>query len=80
MLLGNEAYADAQDPTIAFPQELSSNTHGGTATSIFPFMNQVPNLLAEELTLLRGRDDTLSPKPKIVRPFITGWSGISPPY
>jgi len=61
ILLGNEAYADAMDPTIAFPQELSSDTHGGTATSIFPFMNQVPNLLEEELALLRGRDDTLYP-------------------
>ena len=60
-LLGNEAYADAQDPTIAFPNSLSQDQHGGDATAIFPFMNQVPNLLDEELALLRGRDDTLEP-------------------
>lgn len=64
MLLGNEAFADAQDPTIAFPHSLTGdgNTYAGSAaTSIFAFMNQVPNLLEEELALLRGRDDTLNP-------------------
>ena len=60
-LLGNEAYADAQDPTIAFPRSLAEDQHGADATSIFPFMNQVPNLLEEELAFLRGRDDTLEP-------------------
>jgi hypothetical protein len=60
-LLGNEAYADAQDPTVAFPRSLAEDQHGADATSIFPFMNQVPNLLEEELALLRGRDDTLEP-------------------
>jgi len=62
MLLGNEAYADAQDPTIAFPGALDESDHGADATSIFCFMNQVPNLLEEELALLRGRDDTLQPQ------------------
>ncbi|MBP7829411.1 MAG: hypothetical protein KA248_05800 [Kiritimatiellae bacterium] len=61
MLLGNEAYADAQDPTIAFPRELYEDEHGADATSLFCFMNQMPNLLQEELALLRGRDDTLEP-------------------
>ncbi len=61
MLLGNEAFADAQDPTIALPRSLAEDQHGADATSIFPFMNQVPNLLEEELALLRGRDDTLEP-------------------
>jgi hypothetical protein len=61
MLLGNEAYADAQDPTIAFPNSLSQDEHGSEATSLFCFMNQVPTLLEEELALLRGRDDTLEP-------------------
>jgi hypothetical protein len=61
MLLGNEAFDDAQDPTIAFPRELFEDEHGAEATSIFCFMNQMPNLLAEELALLRGRDDTLEP-------------------
>lgn len=60
-LLGDEAYADAEDPTIAFPNSLATDEYGGDATSIFPFMNQVPNLLEEELALLRGRDDTLGP-------------------
>jgi uncharacterized delta-60 repeat protein len=51
MLLGNEAYADAQDPTIGF------GTEGGqyTATSTHCFEGQVSSLLEEELTLLRGR-------------------------
>ena len=61
MLLGNEAFADAQDPTIAFPSSLATDMHGADATSLFAFMNQVPNLLEEELALLRGRDDTLVP-------------------
>jgi hypothetical protein len=60
-LLGHEAYADALDPTIAFPRSLAEDQHGADATSLFAFMNQVPNLLAEELALLRGRDDTLEP-------------------
>ena len=52
LLLGNEAYADAQDPTIGF------GTEGGqfTASSIYCFQGQSPSLLQEELTLLRGRD------------------------
>ena len=61
MLLGNEAYGDAQDPTIAYPHSLSEDQSGADATSIFPFMNQVPTMLDEELALLRGRDDTLEP-------------------
>ena len=61
MLLGNEAYADAQDPTVAFPNDLYTDQHGAEATGIFCFMNEVPNLLEEELALLRGRDDTLEP-------------------
>ncbi len=87
MLLGNEAYADAQDPTIAYPQELSVDTHGAAATSIFPFMNQVPNLLEEELALLRGRDDTLDPSVetspvfnRLIWNFTSGISGGEPAY
>jgi predicted outer membrane repeat protein len=52
MLLGNEAYADAADPTIGFGTE--DGQYGATATSLFCFQNQVPNLLEEELALLRG--------------------------
>ncbi|MCF7838211.1 MAG: LamG domain-containing protein, partial [Candidatus Marinimicrobia bacterium] len=62
MLLGNEAYSDAQDPTLAFPRALYEDEHGAEATGLFSFMNQVPNLLEEELALLRGRDDTLEPQ------------------
>ena len=55
MLLGNEAYADAQDPTVGFT---SADGVGSLAPSIFAFQNQVPNLISEELCLLRGRDDS----------------------
>ena len=54
MLLGNEAVADATDPTIGF--STSSTTYGQLAPSIFAFQNQLPTLLDEELALLRGRD------------------------
>jgi hypothetical protein len=87
MLLGNEAYADAQDPTIAFPTSLSADQHGADATSIFPFMNQVPNLLEEELALLRGRDDTLEPSVhtspiynRLIWNYTSGINGGEPAY
>ena len=59
MLLGNEAYQDAVDPTIGFGT--SSGEYGTLAPSIFAFQNQVPSLLDEELVLLRGRDDSAGP-------------------
>jgi hypothetical protein len=59
MLLGNEAFADAADPTIAFGTD--DGTYGSQATSIHCFMNQTSSLLEEELALLRGRDDSLQP-------------------
>jgi hypothetical protein len=87
MLLGNEAYADAQDPTIAFPNSLAVDQHGGDATSIFPFMNQVPTLLDEELALLRGRDDTLEPSVhttpvynRLIWNYTQGINGGEPAY
>ncbi|HXU76446.1 MAG TPA: LamG-like jellyroll fold domain-containing protein, partial [Methylomirabilota bacterium] len=56
MLFGNEAFADAQDPTIGF---FSDDLQFGTlATATFAFKNQLDSGLAEELCLLRGRDDT----------------------
>jgi hypothetical protein len=55
-LLGNEAVADAADPTIGF--RTSSAGYGTLAPSIFAFQNQLDSLLEEELTLLRGRDDS----------------------
>ncbi len=55
-LMGNEAMADAADPTIGFTT--GSNEYGATASSIFAFQNQLDSLLEEELALLRGRDDS----------------------
>lgn len=59
MLLGNEAYADAADPTIAFGTD--DGQYGSEASSLHSFMNQTPSLLEEELALLRGRDDSAEP-------------------
>jgi hypothetical protein len=59
MLLGNEAYADASDPTIGFGTD--DGIYGQEASSLHCFMNQVPTLLDEELALLRGRNDELLP-------------------
>jgi hypothetical protein len=59
MLLGNEAYADATDPTIAFGTD--DHQYGSVASSLHCFMNQTASLLDEELALLRGRDDRLQP-------------------
>lgn len=58
MLLGNEAYADATDPTIGIG---SGEDYVQPASSLHSFMNQTPSLLAEELALLRGRDDSIEP-------------------
>jgi hypothetical protein len=55
-LLGNEAYADAQDPMIGFGT--GSDIYGTLAPTIFTFQNQLESLLDEELSLLRGRDNT----------------------
>ena len=59
MLVGNEAYADAANPTIGIGTK--DNTYGDIATALFAFKGQVPSLLEEELALLRGRDDFLQP-------------------
>lgn len=57
-LLGNEAYADAQDPMIGISTE---NGTVSLAPTIFNFQNQLDSLLTEELVLLRGRDDSQAP-------------------
>jgi hypothetical protein len=54
-LLGNEAYADAGDPTIGFGS--NSVEYGSLSTSVFAFQNQLPSPISEELVLLRGVDD-----------------------
>ncbi len=57
-LLGNEAYADAQDPMIGITTE---DGVVSLAPTIFNFQNQLDSLLSEELVLLRGRDDSQGP-------------------
>ena len=59
MMLGNEAAADAANPTIGIGT--ADQSYGDIATSMFAFKGQVPTLLEEELGLLRGRDDFLQP-------------------
>ena len=69
MLLGNEAYADAMDPTIGFGSDcfnsddfsLGAIDYGALTCSLFCFDNLVPTLRDEELALLRGRSDQLAP-------------------
>ena len=60
MILGNEAYADAANPTIAFATD-SGSTYGDVSTSLFAFKGQLTSVLGEELALLRGRDNALAP-------------------
>ena len=54
MILGNEAYSDAANPTISLDD-------GSVNTSRFSFEGQVASSIDEELALLRGRDDSVSP-------------------
>lgn len=63
MLLGNEAYADAADPTIGFVTTGAGRSeYGVEASSYHSFMGQVNSVLDEELALLRG----LSASPDVV--------------
>jgi hypothetical protein len=59
MMVGNEAWADAANPTIGIGTK--DATYGDVATALFAFKGQEPSLLEEELALLRGRDDVLQP-------------------
>lgn len=59
MTLGNDAWANSLNPTIGFGT--SDQTYGAIATSQFVFEGEEPTLLAQNLALLRGRDDSLSP-------------------
>lgn len=58
-LLGDEAAADADNPTIA--TGTGDGTEGSVATAKYSFAGQLPSLLEEELALLRGRDDFMQP-------------------
>ncbi len=60
-LLGNEAQADADDPTIGITTATQTQGLGTLAPTIFNFQNQFASLLEEELVLLRGRDNSQGP-------------------
>ncbi len=60
-LLGNESFSDAQDPTVGISSDDVVFGIGSLAPTIFNFENQTNSLLDEELTLLRGRDDSQGP-------------------
>lgn len=60
-LLGNEAFADAANPTISIDDPSGVGGVGEVNTSRFSFESQVANSLEEELALLRGRDNSVSP-------------------
>ena len=69
-MLGNEALADAMNPTVDLGA--GSDVDDGAESSIFPFMNVCENLLDEELCLLRGRDlsyDYAYAKENLVEPW-----------
>lgn len=59
VVLGNEAFADAANPTIAF--DTAGGDLGEFNTALFAFKGQLATVLGEELALLRGRDDNLQP-------------------
>ena len=61
MLLGNEAFADALDPTIGITTSSEEHGFGSLAPTLFNFQNQEASLLEEELVLLRGRDGSRAP-------------------
>ena len=67
VLLGNEAYVDAINPTVGFGSGYGASSitpdvdYGFASTGLFCFDNQVPSLLDEELALLRGRTGANNP-------------------
>ncbi|MEN9675703.1 MAG: hypothetical protein RIS76_1599, partial [Verrucomicrobiota bacterium] len=58
-LVGDEAFADADNPTIGI--STSDPTYGSIATALFSFQGVASSLLEEELALLQGRDDVSLP-------------------
>lgn len=56
-ILGNEAYADAQDPSVGITDSEGEMDPGHVWSSVFSFQNQMASLIEEELALLRGVDD-----------------------
>ena len=57
--LGNDAWANSLNPTIEIGTD--NTAYGNIATSQFVFEGEEPTLLEQNLALLRGRDDSLSP-------------------
>ena len=64
-VLGDEAYADAANPTVGFGSQYIADCleleYGAASPSLFCFDNQVPTLLDEELALIRGRSCANAP-------------------
>ena len=66
-VLGDEAYADAANPTIGFGSNFGdiepglTLDYGAASSALFCFDNQLPTLLDEELALLRGRSCVNAP-------------------
>ncbi len=58
-LVGDEAWADANNPTISIGSK--DVTYGQVATSLFPFMGQAATLMEQQQDMLRGRDDFAAP-------------------
>ncbi len=68
VLLGDEAYSDAKNPTIGVGSNKSYQgdnrpevDFASLSSALFCFDNQVPSLLDEELALLRGRTGESAP-------------------
>jgi hypothetical protein len=63
-ILGDEAYADAKNPTIGQMFAGSVYDADSLSSSVFCFQNQLPTLIDEELALLRGRTSAVAPNMK----------------
>jgi hypothetical protein len=59
MYIGNDAWANSLNPTISIGTD--NVAYGDIATALFCFQGEVASLLEQNLCLLRGRDDSLSP-------------------
>ena len=59
MMLGNEAWANAANPTVGVSSK--DNAYGSVATALYVFQGEVGSLLEQDQDLLRGRDDSLLP-------------------
>ncbi|HCN28531.1 MAG TPA: hypothetical protein DIT64_07130 [Verrucomicrobiales bacterium] len=69
-ILGNEAFADAANPTISIDDQ---DTITEVNTSRYSFEAQVASSLEEELALLRGRDDFGLPEVGIAPAYNRLW-------